>query len=921
MTAPTDAELALLSYDAYASPGANRVPLDNLGWIRDSNLSKSNDPKTGFGVSVYRNGSEIVVAFRGTDALFGADTWSGNLPAFIGTRSSQIELAIKAVADVLRAMAPTDHLTFTGHSLGGGLASVMAVFFDRTARVFALAPFRRSVVHDPQTEGSVTEFTVAQYFKVYEDYEKTKPHPNESFSPDAAFSAYAAASESLYSQRAAKVSNIYVAGEAVSLIRADATTIGSSDPPIEIGQSGLSPRELHDMRLHSALVISPNFRLAAIALPTLLQRVFDKDLYEREPTDERETAFIAKLLRSQVATTLTEGSGKLEYFSSDARRLGGTNRDQSAPVMDGLVSALIEAYQFSSEGESAPLVTAVGAAGVRLDLSRMVADSSGDLPDGKGRSILVDSAVALVDNDRLARSIACSVAKDASYWTVQNTNAGLTASGSSASDVLIGSRTQANVLNGAAAADLLIGGAATDDLSGGAGADVLFGKAGVDHLYGNENADYLYGGDNDDVLSGGAGDDFLFGGDGIDDYQFLNSDGSDVVNDADGGGRIFIGGVQFTGGNLLHTAEYIWRSADGSVTVELTTGISSDLHIRDRGRSIQVTILSWNAVLGSFGISLDAAAPPAPAGNDIIGDNDADGSGNSRSAVRAGASRFNQANPGPDRLDHERVGPGVHLMSDSWPPEWVNNGTGASRSYGVLDDLRGASDNDRLFGLTGNDLLEGLTGDDYLDGGEDDDLLIGGLGSDQIVGGAGSDLILGDWQNTAGGSAIGDDIGEAYVPSGLSGYIVSVSGLGWGYEFSSDDSRIFGVGGGYLGGDSDTIDTGDGDDVVYAGDGNDDIRGGAGVDVLDGESGDDVVSGGDDGDFIFGDRQQNADPTRVHYTAMVDLREQSLRTGDASFPLAAGMQLSAEIVEGGRTVLEYLLSPVQKIASEAGVER
>jgi hemolysin D len=38
-------------------------------------------------------------------------------------------------------------------------------------------------------------------------------------------------------------------------------------------------------------------------------------------------------------------------------------------------------------------------------------------------------------------------------------------------------------------------------------------------------------------------------------------------------------------------------------------------------------------------------------------------------------------------------------------------------------------------------------------------------------------------------------------------------------------------------------------------------------------------------------------------------------------PLAAGMQLSAEIIQGRRTVLEYLLSPLQRIADEAGRER
>ncbi|MEJ1965413.1 MAG: Mbeg1-like protein [Gammaproteobacteria bacterium] len=147
MTAPTDKELALLTYDAYTSPPANSVPLDVLLWTRDEILSADDDPKTGYGASVYRRGSEVVIAFRGTDEFFSSDTWSGNLPAFTGWRSAQIELAIKTVANVLHAMAPGDHLTFTGHSLGGGLASVMAVFFDRPAKVFAWAPFKRSVIH------------------------------------------------------------------------------------------------------------------------------------------------------------------------------------------------------------------------------------------------------------------------------------------------------------------------------------------------------------------------------------------------------------------------------------------------------------------------------------------------------------------------------------------------------------------------------------------------------------------------------------------------------------------------------------------------------------------------------------------------------------------------------------------------------
>lgn len=57
------------------------------------------------------------------------------------------------------------------------------------------------------------------------------------------------------------------------------------------------------------------------------------------------------------------------------------------------------------------------------------------------------------------------------------------------------------------------------------------------------------------------------------------------------------------------------------------------------------------------------------------------------------------------------------------------------------------------------------------------------------------------------------------------------------------------------------------------------------------------------------------------FKALVELKDQELKLDELVLPLAAGMQLTAEIVQGKRTVLEYLLSPVQRVASEAGMER
>lgn len=57
------------------------------------------------------------------------------------------------------------------------------------------------------------------------------------------------------------------------------------------------------------------------------------------------------------------------------------------------------------------------------------------------------------------------------------------------------------------------------------------------------------------------------------------------------------------------------------------------------------------------------------------------------------------------------------------------------------------------------------------------------------------------------------------------------------------------------------------------------------------------------------------------YRAQLEPFAQELRLGEARHALLPGMQLTAEIKLGERTVLEYLLSPIQKIANEAGRER
>lgn len=58
-----------------------------------------------------------------------------------------------------------------------------------------------------------------------------------------------------------------------------------------------------------------------------------------------------------------------------------------------------------------------------------------------------------------------------------------------------------------------------------------------------------------------------------------------------------------------------------------------------------------------------------------------------------------------------------------------------------------------------------------------------------------------------------------------------------------------------------------------------------------------------------------------NFKALVALKSAALEADGTRFPLSAGMQANAEILLGTRTVLEYLLSPVQKAWHEAARER
>lgn len=61
--------------------------------------------------------------------------------------------------------------------------------------------------------------------------------------------------------------------------------------------------------------------------------------------------------------------------------------------------------------------------------------------------------------------------------------------------------------------------------------------------------------------------------------------------------------------------------------------------------------------------------------------------------------------------------------------------------------------------------------------------------------------------------------------------------------------------------------------------------------------------------------------TQLHYRTLVSLSNQQLMTDGKKHKLTPGMQVTAEIKLGTRSVLEHFFSPVSKAFQEAGRER
>jgi len=137
---PSVMDLALCANAVYD------VDVNKFGPWRRSGPIYGNDSFGFFACAyVHDSGRELIIAFRGTDDLSDALT---DVAIFLGKYPNQATNAKIALKDILSKHRHIKSVHLTGHSLGGGLASLMADAHNLPAVTFNAPGMARSSIPD-----------------------------------------------------------------------------------------------------------------------------------------------------------------------------------------------------------------------------------------------------------------------------------------------------------------------------------------------------------------------------------------------------------------------------------------------------------------------------------------------------------------------------------------------------------------------------------------------------------------------------------------------------------------------------------------------------------------------------------------------------------------------------------------------------
>ncbi|MBJ7438642.1 MAG: DUF2974 domain-containing protein [Sphingopyxis sp.] len=577
---------AVLSMDSYnrfhnislkvASTQIGNYTLQNIvlpsGYIENSFVAAAYSASDG----------STIVSYRGTDANADISDWGIG----IGTPFSYQFLAAldfyNSVVDAGSNPAfniDPDAISLTGHSLGGGLAGIVAAFHGINAEIFANMPFELSVENaysyiqafdqpfDPDNDYSVDIYSDPELYDTVLNAKSLIFGNSSPWSPLISNNIHGFAIDSEFLE---------------NLRHLQSTTVEKLD----IGTSPIDPLdpidifERHNMAMHTLLLWEQgnNYSGWEEVAPILWETYNDNDIGAAigfikennivlgtgvdESGDQMATAIAYSVIDEGVRPF---GDTAVDAFFGDASDLGTLVASDLAEyihpeLQQNITTAFVQyagllakhAIQNSSIYEQGILTLHEDnmSFSINLSVEKWAFNSTNFTP--LGRDDLVNSiATQFVSQSEFNDALSWYTTTNQSIFSGTNligsVNLVLQEIGNAPAPALDVAAGQIDMIvalagHGADAADrgnsddLLLGSGWNEALLGREGSDILLGGQGNDQLFGGSGDDYLLGSDGNDVLIeetgnnvliGGAGNDVIIGG--FDDNVIDAGAGNDII--------------------------------------------------------------------------------------------------------------------------------------------------------------------------------------------------------------------------------------------------------------------------------------------------------------------------------------------------------------------------------------------------------
>lgn len=615
--AVTDLEYAVLC--GYAHFGVrSAVNLPDLRAVYGfEHAAELVDRANGFEGAVLVRGNDIVVAYAGT---YTAVDWYEDVTAWVGSGRQIVSAALlykKAVdVAVARGIDPAN-ITITGHSLGGGLASVIGTLTNKQSVVFDSAPFLE-ILRRPDTIQNLVDRLAQEGYSDAElnryahvaawGYRKAVAPGGIIVIADPAAEAQALAFEAV---RDNVVRGFYKLNEFLSIDnrqdfrvsqdRMVATDMGhlqdsywrDAGPPAGTGKSDW---DLHTGTLHVAIQADPRFAAMSRKLWHFIPEIFNSKVEERG-YEGNKASFLEHISFSasrkgnllqrflddvdKVRTNIAFGEQAIPEFYTLGSSAGFEHNGQI--FIAGLLRSAISYFMAqAADATSVDPIFTQGAGSVAVDVARITAavgnaGSIGTLVDFIEHRIGIDRIESGPNTVDLARLLA------ADEWVVPTQKTARLESHS-----------------GVGSSSFLMGSEGADRLDGNDGDDVLFGDFGDDILRGaGLGKDILIGGSGDDSLFGNEHDE-MFGGKGKD--QYIVKVGG-AIEDTDGKGDVRFNGVLLAKG---------YRKGAGNIYTDKANDVRYTLNgdtliIKQGAANTPLIVTKWTN--GDLGITLKKDEP------------------------------------------------------------------------------------------------------------------------------------------------------------------------------------------------------------------------------------------------------------------------------------------------------------------------